>query len=319
MTGLLSVLAAIAMATAGIPPEVRPSPPPVAEGTLAGADGVRIFYRKVGAGGPLVVYLHGGPGSNFRGNGTDMDALAQGRTLVMYDQRGGGRSEIVTDPALLTARHHVRDLEAIRQNLGAERMTLVGLSWGSGLAALYASEHPARVSRLLFISPISPTRALFDQRLTKLRSLLGPAAAARQREIRERLPRADDRETVELCREASDLVFRLYLARPTPAKLRHAQERCDIPPAAIRNRPVVEAAALQSLGDWDFRPLLQGLKVPALVLEGTESNVPLQGTREWANALSQGRLKLIPRAGHELFLDQPVAFLKAAEDFLAQR
>jgi pimeloyl-ACP methyl ester carboxylesterase len=53
------------------------------------------------------------------------------------------------------------------------------------------------------------------------------------------------------------------------------------------------------------------------VLEGTESNVPLEGTREWAQALPNGRLQLVPHAGHELFLDQPAAFLKAAEEFLA--
>ena len=293
------------------------APPAVTEGFLPGADGVRLFYRKVGSGPRLVVYLHGGPGSNFRGNGTDMDPLAEGRTLLMYDQRGSGGSQVVTDPALLTPQHHVRDLEAVRQHLRAERMSLVGLSWGSGLAALYASEHPERVSRILFLSPMPPTRALFDQRLAKMSSVLGATAAARQQEIRDKLPRASDGETVELCREISDLVFRLYLSQPTPEKLRHARSRCDIPPAAIRNRPVVERAALQPLGEWDFRVLLAGLKMPALVLEGTESNVPLEGTRAWAQALPNGRLQLIPRAGHELSLDQPAAFLKAAEEFLA--
>jgi len=79
----------------------------------------------------------------------------------------------------------------------------------------------------------------------------------------------------------------------------------------------VEAAALQSLGDWDFRPLLAGLKAPARVLEGAESYVPVEGTREWAKALPNGRLQLIPRAGHELFVDQPAAFLEAVEAFLA--
>ncbi len=296
-----------------------PASPAASEGFLSGADGVRLFHRKVGAGPRWVVYLHGGPGSNFRGNGTDMDPLAEGRTLVMYDQRGSGRSEVVTDPALLTAPHHVRDLEAIREALGAERMSLVGLSWGAGLAVLYASKYPERVSRLLLVSPMAPTKALFDERRAKITSLLGEAGAARQREIRERMARADDRDTVALCREANDLIFGLYLARPTAEKLRHAQARCDIPAAAIRNRLVVEAATMASLGDWDFRPLLARLRMPALVLEGAASHVPLEATRKWAQTLPRGRLWLVPDAGHEMFVDQPAAFLKAAEEFLSQQ
>jgi proline iminopeptidase len=292
----------------------------VGQGFLPGHDGVRLFYRQVGKGsGELVVFLHGGPGSNFRGSGTAMDPLARGRTLVMYDQRGSGRSDLVTDPARLTVQDHVRDVEAVRQHFGAERMSLIGLSWGAGLAVQYAAEHPERVTRLLLVSPMPLSKELLEQRRAKLNELLGPAGVARQRAMREQLPTASDAETVKICREASDLTFRLYLARPTRAKLRHAQARCDIPPAGIRNRPVVEVATMGSLGSWDFRSLLRRLTMPALVLEGTESNVPLDATRLWASALPNAQLVLVPRAGHELFLDEPAAFLRAAQEFLSGR
>ena len=90
-----------------------------------------------------------------------------------------------------------------------------------------------------------------------------------------------------------------------------------IPPAAIRNRFVVEAATMASLGDWDFRPLLARLEMPALGLEGEETQVPLEPPREWAKRLSGARMLLIPRAGHEMFVDQPAAFLEVAEQFLS--
>jgi proline iminopeptidase len=245
-----------------------PSAPKVEEGFLPGADGVRLFYRKVGNAKGLAVFLHGGPGSNFRGSGTDMDPLGRTRTLVMYDQRGSGRSAVMTDASLLTADHHVRDLEAVRRHFGAERMSLVGLSWGAGLAALYAAKYPERVERLLLVSPMAPTRAYIEARRARLIALLGEPGAARQRQIRERMALANDAQTRELCHEFSDLTFRLYLADATREKLRHARARCDIPPAAIRNRFVVEAATTASLGEWDFGPLLARLGMPALVLEG---------------------------------------------------
>jgi proline iminopeptidase len=289
------------------------------EGFLAGADGVRLFYRKVGSGRDLVVYLHGGPGSNFRGNGTEMDALARGRTLVMYDQRGSGRSEIVTDPQRLTVDHHVRDLEEVRRHFGTPRLSLIGLSWGSGLAVLYAAQHPGNVERLLLVSPMPLTSALLEERKVELAKALGASGATRWAEIRESMTRASDAEALALCREISDLTFRAYLKNPTPDALAKAAQRCDIPAAAFRNRAVVEKAAFASLGNWDFRPLLASLRLPALVVEGGDSNLSLEATREWVRALPQAHLLLIPQAGHELFLDQPAAFLRAAEEFLQGR
>ena len=291
-------------------------PAQVSEGFLRGSDGTRLFFRKVGSGRPLVVYLHGGPGSNFRGNGTEMDALARGRTLVMYDQRGSGRSEIVTDPKLLTAEDHIRDLDAVRRHFGARRLGLIGLSWGSGLAVLYAERHPDKVERLVLVSPMPLTKVLLAERRDELAKALGESGFARWGEIRAAMAQASDAEALALCREISALTFRAYLKNPTPEALAKAAQRCDIPPAAFRNRAVVEAATFASLGDWDFRPLLRRLRVPALVLEGRESNVSLGATREWVRALPRARLLLIPDAGHELFLDQPEAFLRAADEFL---
>ena len=276
---------------------------PVEVGLAEGADGVRLFYRRVGLGRDVVFYLHGGPGSNFRGNGDLLDALARGRTVIMYDQRGSGQSEIVTDPAQLEAEDHVRDLEALRQHFGIERMSLIGLSWGSGLATLYAAQYPQRVERMLLVSPMSPTQALAAARASHLDSLLGPAALARREVLRARWSQAGDEEAVALCEEAIDMTFHLYLVRPTPERLALARLRCDIPPAAIRNRPNIERATLTSLGAWDFRPLLARLTMPVLVMEGAGTNVPLDATRAWVAALPNARLLLVEDAGHEFFLD----------------
>jgi proline iminopeptidase len=289
------------------------------EGQLPGADGVRLFYRKVGAGPQAIVFVHGGPGSNFRGAGDHVERLASGdRTVVLYDQRGGGLSEVVSDPTRLTAEHHVRDLEALRRHFGFERMTLVGLSWGSGLAALYADAHPERVERLLLLSPMSPTVARFRERLAALAGLQPPADVERRKTMLARMTvAANDDEAKALCRELTEMAFRLYLVDPTPARLGHAALRCEIPAVAIRNRSVVDDATLSSLGDWNFLPLLARLKAPALVVEGARTNVPLEATREWAAALPNARLVLIPEAGHEAFLDQPDAFHAIVEEFLA--
>lgn len=302
-------------------PAAPPSPPPVVEGHFTGRGGTRLFYRKVGTGPKTIVFLHGGPGSNFRGGGSFVEALAGGtHSVVLYDQRGSGRSDLETMPALLTASHHVGDLEALRAHLGAPRMTLVGLSWGAGLAALYAAEHPRRVERLVLLSPMAPAKKPFhDERLAKMGTLMGEAGSSRRAEIQARLPHATDAETLALCRELSDTIFRLYFHDPTPERLAHAALRCDIPPAAIRNRPVVEAATFASLGEWDFRPQLERISAPTLIVDGAESKIPLDAAREWAATMPNARLLLIPGAGHEAFAERPDVFAAAVRPFLRGR
>ena len=302
-------------------PVASPAPSPAVEGLFTGSGGTRLFYRKMGTGPKVVVFLHGGPGSNFRGPGDLIEPLAgDGRAVVLYDQRGSGLSDLETIPALLTAHHHVRDLEALRLYLGVPRMTLVGLSWGAGLAALYAAAHPGRVERLVLVSPMVPAKKPFwDERVAKLAALRGEAASARRSAMLAKLPEATDAEAVALCRELSDDHFRLYFHPPTPEKLAQAAQRCDIPPAAIRNRPVVEAATFASLGDWDFRPKLDRISVPTLLVEGAQTTVSLDATREWAAGMPNARLLLIPDAGHEVFADQPGAFTAAVRQFLGGR
>jgi proline iminopeptidase len=95
--------------------------------------GIQVFERRTGEGPPVVV-LHGGPGAHHDYLLPGFDALATGRTLLYYDQRGGGRSPV---PRTVPVgwREHVADLEALRNTWGFDRLTLLGYSWG-GLLAL---------------------------------------------------------------------------------------------------------------------------------------------------------------------------------------
>ncbi|HEX7240512.1 MAG TPA: hypothetical protein VF263_09615, partial [Longimicrobiaceae bacterium] len=72
---------------------------PVRDGYLAGADGVRLYYKVLGTGRDTVVVLHGGPGMSMGYLDRDLAPLAHNRTVILYDQRGGGRSQVVSDVA----------------------------------------------------------------------------------------------------------------------------------------------------------------------------------------------------------------------------
>lgn len=281
------------------------------EGYFRAADGVRLFYRKVGSGKNLIVLLHGGPGSNMNAVWPDLKPLANKHTVLMYDQRGGGRSEIIKDPNRLKYTDHVRDLEALRKQFGLERMVLVGESWGAGLAALYAMEHPHRVSRLLLLGPFPPSRALITRRLDKTDERID--FSKRLAQFRSALPTASD--PIALCQE----FFRVYRAAlffDQTAASRRRGSSCDAPPEGVRNYMVVNDATFGSLGEYDLLPKLRQLRMPALIVEGEQSMTTLESVRAWAEAMPNARLLLIPKSGHFPQVEQPHLFFPAVEGFL---
>lgn len=296
----------------------KSSKPLVQEGTLAGADNVSLFYRKVGEGSDFIVFLHGGPGLSMENDGVLMDPLADKKhTLLMYDQRGGGRSEVVRDPALLTAASHVRDLEALREHFGIQKINLIGLSWGSGLAALYADAHPDRIARIVFLNPMPPANKPYIQdRSEKLSSLIPATDAERLKEIEKEWGTANDDRIRAICVEQFRILAGPYFSKPRSYDPQRPEisiagkeiaGMCGVPVAAVRNQPVANQSAMRSLGNFDFRPMLAKLKVPVLVVEGENTNVPLDATEEWVRATPGAKLLLVPGAGHWALVEKPEA------------
>jgi len=248
--------------------------------------------------------------------GYAMRPLAEQHTLILYDQRGGGRSDLVKDPELLTADADVRDLEALRQHFGVDKMNLIGLSWGAGLAALYAEAHPESVSRIVFLDPMPiALNPYAKERGQKIGSLMKPEDKARLQELAKSAKDASEQQLNAICRDETRIVFGPYLFHPDGHE-HDWEQMCDVPSAAMRNARVVNDAINSSLGDFDLRPTLKKLKVPILVIEGEKTNVPLDSTREWAKAPSNARLLLIPDAGHASFIDQPATLLHEIDVFL---
>ena len=304
----------------------KSSRPRVQEGNLVGADNVSLFYRRVGEGNDFIVFLHGGPGLSMENDGFLMDPLADKKhALIMYDQRGGGRSEIVRDPALLTAASHVRDLEALREHFGIQKMKLIGMSWGSGLAALYADVHPERIARIVFLNPMPPANKPYNQdRNEKVGSLIAATDAERLKDIQNEWGTANDDRIRAICVEQFRILAGPYFSNPhsyDPSRPevsiagKEIAGMCGVPAAAVRNQPLVGQSVFRSLGDFDFRPMLAKLKVPVLVVEGENTNVPLDATQEWAKAAPRARLLLVPNAGHWALVEKPEA-LREIRTFL---
>jgi proline iminopeptidase len=102
-----------------------------------------------------VVFLHGGPGRAvldediaFFGTFTE-----EGFDVYLYDQVGSGLSSRLEDIEAYTVERHVRDLEAIRETIRADRLILIAHHAGAEIAARYMTRHRDRVERVVFYSP----------------------------------------------------------------------------------------------------------------------------------------------------------------------
>lgn len=108
-----------------------------------------IYYEQCGnPDGKPVVFLHGGPGAGCNRNSRRFFDPAHYR-IVLFDQRGCGRSTPHAELTDNTTWHLVQDIETLRAHLGIGTWQVFGGSWGSTLALAYAETHPARVTELV--------------------------------------------------------------------------------------------------------------------------------------------------------------------------
>jgi proline iminopeptidase len=268
-------------------------------------NGISIYERRVGS-GPEVVVLHGGPGAHHDYLLPGFDRLAVGRTLIYYDQRGGGRSPVSRETPV-GWHEQVADLEALRLVWSIERLTIAGYSWGGLLALLYALEHRDRVERLALVSCAPVWRAArveFERRLAERNAAPAVQAervALQQSGLRERDPEAYRRRLFEL----------------SVAGYFHDWRRArELTPFRITGRTQQEV--WQSLGEFDLRPALDELTLPALVVHGESDPIPLETAREPARRL-RARFEPIPLCGHVPYVEAPDRFTPLLDAFLPKQ
>ena len=117
---------------------------PFDHGMLSVGSGHSLYWEQSGnPNGQPVVFLHGGPGAGTTPNHRRFFDPAHYR-IILFDQRGAGRSTPYASITDNTTDHLVNDIEALRKLLGIEMWLVFGGSWGATLALVYAERHPER-------------------------------------------------------------------------------------------------------------------------------------------------------------------------------
>ncbi len=135
--------------TATLRSDLYPPIKPSETGRLELTGGHVMYWETLGnPKGPAVVFLHGGPGAGAAPDHRRFFDPAHYR-IVVYDQRGAGRSTPLGEVRDNTTQDLIADLERLREHLGLPGWLVFGGSWGSTLALAYAQAHPERVKALV--------------------------------------------------------------------------------------------------------------------------------------------------------------------------
>jgi proline iminopeptidase len=261
--------------------------------------------------GAPVLFLHGGPGAGAGPAHRRFFDPTHYR-IVVFDQRGAGRSKPLGETVDNTTPHLIADIEWLRQKLGIERWHVFGGSWGSTLSLAYAEAHPERVRSLALRGIFLCRKEEIDWFLYGMR-WLAPEA---WREFAEYLP-ADER---------GDLLkgYHRRIMDPDPAVHMPAARRWSIyegtcctllpsPELVASFASDVVALGIARLESHYFmhdiflpaNSLLDNLhrirRVPAFIVQGRYDLVcPVATADELHRAWPEATYEVVPDAGHSV-------------------
>jgi proline iminopeptidase len=297
-------------------PDTAPLHPPIepyASGMLETAGVHRIYWETSGnPHGIPVLFVHGGPGSGTSPNQRRFFDPARYR-IILFDQRGCGRSTPHGELADNTTPHLIADMEALRRELGIENWLVFGGSWGSTLALAYAAAHPGRCRGLVLRGIFLCRKSEIDWFLYGIRAFFPEA----QRQLAEFIPES----------ERDDLLtaYHRRLLDPDPAVHQPAAYRwatfevsCstllpnpDLVSAFGSEQTALSLSRIEShyfvnhifLPDNSLLANVDRIRaIPAIIVQGRYDAVcPIVSADELAHAWPEARYVIVPDAGHAAF------------------
>jgi pimeloyl-ACP methyl ester carboxylesterase len=248
-------------------------------------DGCRLYFEEHGPKNGRVLVLLEGMGGDIPGWRRNIPRLAERRRVVALDFRGNGRSDAPDEPMSMATL--VDDTMGLLDHLGVDRAHLYGMSMGGMVAIESALTRPGRVrSLVLAATHAGPARA---------------SAPARRRSVPKDRP-----------------YLALYSRRFAAEHPDHVAE--DILVGSQQPQPASAGRRQwEAVQAWDAWDRLGDIRVPALVLHGTEDDlVDVANARRLAAAIPGAELVLLEGAGHLYHSEQPDEADRAVNEFLAR-
>ena len=283
--------------------------------TVELAGGRTAGYEVVGEGEPML-FFQGGPGFSAAPLVENAELLADRFAVHVIDPHGSGGSTPPRSDADYTPEGHARFYDEVREALGLDRVTVMGISFGAVTALTYAALYPEHTTRCISIAGMAQGAEVDPEKTAaEMEDNLARHAGARW------YPAArkawDSWTDTVLETESADLVNRmmldvlpLYFAHPSNEASRKAMKRwADSLAIDLRAIKVWESGLYQHI---DVRPLLDRVDVPTLVIAGKLDALcgPAQAAIIAAH-VKRAEVAVIPDCGHFVPDEAPEAFRSA--------
>ena len=264
-----------------------------------------LFYERLGQGRPLLL-MHGGLGLDHMGFRPWLDPLGDAAELIYYDHRANGRSE---RPASLEGVDHATwaaDAEALRAQLGFERIVLFGHSYGSFLAQEYALRYADPLAGLILCNS-APALDYMPVIQANAAARGTPDSLAALGEAFGR-PMADDGDWRSIWLRLLPMYFKRY-----DPKIGQAMDEATVYSAAAWNHVNVNC-----LPQFNTFARLKEITVPTLLLSGADDWITpaAQGQRMLAE-LPNAQLTVFEESGHYPFIEENDKFITTVRDWMA--
>ena len=276
--------------------------------------GYRTWYRVAGdldsPDTPLVA-LHGGPGSTHNYFGP-LEGLGAERPVVLYDQIGCGKSDRPTDIEW-NAGVFRDEVAAVREQLGLERIHLLGTSWGGMLAQEHVLSGATGIQSLILSSTLA-NNGLWNEEQLKLKAQLPP-------EVVETLDRHEAAGTYDdpEYEEAMDAYMDRHFYRgPKPRPEIDAMSKGRAPDVYRAMVGPNEWTTTGALAGWDTRDRLHEIDLPTLVIRGRYDMCTEPIAAELVNGIQDAREVVFDGSSHTPVLEESDRYLAVVSSFMAE-
>lgn len=296
------------------------------------ATGSQIAYNFLPAKGQKkpypVIFLQGGPGGYISERLVQsMQVLAdEGYDVYLYDQIGSGLSRRLKHIRDYTALRHKKDLAAIVEQTGSEKVILIGQSWGAMLATLFLADYPDKVCKAIFTGPgpVLPVRhglsALKAPDSLNLKPPILTNAMAMDKVGNMRMKTAAWVAAwlgykLVPDKEADDFQTLLNMELNKSTVKDTTQALTDKGGGGY----YAQQMTVLSFGSTpDPRESLRKVTVPVLILRGQYDNQPWGYITEYLELLQNSRLEIVKDAGHSIATEQKEQYYDRITQFLKE-
>ena len=246
-------------------------------------NGTKLFVKVFGSGEPLLV-VHGGPGLNHTYFLPHLESLSKNYTIILYDGRACGRSAIPSTDSL-GLKFLVDDIDAIRKELGYEKINILGHSWGAIPVVRYGIDYPDKLKTMILCNPVSLSHE-FDTEIAAIRKKRMTSSDSKERagivgsqEFKSGNPAAYE--------EIMKLAFRHSFATLSNS----SKLQLELPENFLKANRALLTGLGKDLGQYDYYHAVSKFKFFVLILHGQHDALPLKISQRIQSSIPDSQLR----------------------------